>query len=393
MKAYLNTEEAAAYLGIKERKLYELVANGGVPCSKVTGKWLFPRLALDRWIEAGLTRPLGFAPVAPSPIIGGSHDPLARMGGATIELRSCPSERRVRGGIAQAGCQRSRHRCDPPAWREGRRRGCQQRRGRIDGVALGRGRHRFPAARAGSAATHRQSARLRIPEGGHSGRRSHRPAPGRRGRRAIAGSIAALGMASIPRRSPVPHASTPRATTSHSRSRRARPIAGSRRGRFAAATGPHVLAADLGALRPGDAPPHLLRTRPAGPAGLRAIGGMPEACRGSGRSGPLGCGARSDSRDDKGASEPQRSPDPVPQGDQARRTYDRALERGRGPSGGGDCHSAPRISRLNHGAQNRPCGLCPRSRGRNATGASAACNDPSARGEAASPCRPAAMRS
>ena len=43
MKAYFSTEEAAAYLGIRERKLYELVAQAAVPCSKVTGKWLFPR--------------------------------------------------------------------------------------------------------------------------------------------------------------------------------------------------------------------------------------------------------------------------------------------------------------------------------------------------------------
>jgi excisionase family DNA binding protein len=76
MQAYLNTEDAAAYLGIKERKLYELVAHGGVPCSKVTGKWLFPRAALDRWVEAGLAYPDGFTPADPPPIIGGSHDPL-----------------------------------------------------------------------------------------------------------------------------------------------------------------------------------------------------------------------------------------------------------------------------------------------------------------------------
>jgi putative molybdopterin biosynthesis protein len=73
-KFYLNTEEAAAYLGIGERKLYELVANRAVPCSKVTGKWLFPRGALDRWVEAGIASPHGFAAHAPPPIIGGSHD-------------------------------------------------------------------------------------------------------------------------------------------------------------------------------------------------------------------------------------------------------------------------------------------------------------------------------
>ncbi len=76
MATYLNTDEAAAYLGIKERKLYELVANGAVPCSKVTGKWLFPVAALDRWIEAGLAHPEGYSPASPPPIIGGSHDPL-----------------------------------------------------------------------------------------------------------------------------------------------------------------------------------------------------------------------------------------------------------------------------------------------------------------------------
>jgi excisionase family DNA binding protein len=76
MRAYLSTEEAAAYLGIRERKLYELVSQGAVPCSKVTGKWLFPRVALDRWIEQGMIQPPGQAPASAPPIIGGSHDPL-----------------------------------------------------------------------------------------------------------------------------------------------------------------------------------------------------------------------------------------------------------------------------------------------------------------------------
>ena len=44
----LTTTEAADYLRIKERKLYELVADGAIPCTKVTGKWLFPRADLDR---------------------------------------------------------------------------------------------------------------------------------------------------------------------------------------------------------------------------------------------------------------------------------------------------------------------------------------------------------
>ncbi len=72
----LTTAEAADYIRIKERKLYELVADGAIPCTKVTGKWLFPRGDLDRWLLAGMARPLGVVPADPPPIVGGSHDPL-----------------------------------------------------------------------------------------------------------------------------------------------------------------------------------------------------------------------------------------------------------------------------------------------------------------------------
>src|SRR5688572_20138434 len=74
MPELLTTDEAATYLRLSERKLYELVANGAVPCSKVTGRWLFPKAALDRWVLAGLAQPSALAP--PPPIVGGSHDPL-----------------------------------------------------------------------------------------------------------------------------------------------------------------------------------------------------------------------------------------------------------------------------------------------------------------------------
>jgi putative molybdopterin biosynthesis protein len=93
---YLNTEEAAVYLGISERKLYELVAGGSVPCSKVTGKWLFPRAAIDRWIEAGMAKPFGLLAQEAPAIIGGSHDPLlewaARRSGSSLALLSVGSE-------------------------------------------------------------------------------------------------------------------------------------------------------------------------------------------------------------------------------------------------------------------------------------------------------------
>jgi putative molybdopterin biosynthesis protein len=76
MPELLTTDEAAEYLRLSERKLYELVAERAVPCSKVTGRWLFPRAALDRWVSAGLITPAALAQVAAPPIVGGSHDPL-----------------------------------------------------------------------------------------------------------------------------------------------------------------------------------------------------------------------------------------------------------------------------------------------------------------------------
>jgi putative molybdopterin biosynthesis protein len=76
MAELLTTEEAANYLRLSERKLYELVANGAVPCTKVTGKWLFPKAALDRWLAAGYAGPPAFASAPVPAIIGGSHDPL-----------------------------------------------------------------------------------------------------------------------------------------------------------------------------------------------------------------------------------------------------------------------------------------------------------------------------
>lgn len=81
----LTTTEAATYLRIKERKLYELVAEHQIPCTKVTGKWLFPRADLDRWLLAGLLRPPGAIPDEPPPIVGGSHDPLLQW--ALLESR------------------------------------------------------------------------------------------------------------------------------------------------------------------------------------------------------------------------------------------------------------------------------------------------------------------
>jgi putative molybdopterin biosynthesis protein len=73
---FLTTSEAADYLRLGERKLYELVTSGAIPCSKITGKWLFPRHELDLWVLSGLARPGGMIAADPPSIVGGSQDDL-----------------------------------------------------------------------------------------------------------------------------------------------------------------------------------------------------------------------------------------------------------------------------------------------------------------------------
>jgi putative molybdopterin biosynthesis protein len=51
MKKLLSTRDVAAFLGINEKMVYSLVSEKGLPASKVTGKWLFPKHLVEQWIE------------------------------------------------------------------------------------------------------------------------------------------------------------------------------------------------------------------------------------------------------------------------------------------------------------------------------------------------------
>ena len=76
MPDLMTTREVADYLRIKERKIYEMVRDGAIPSTRVTGKWLFPRHLIDLWLVDGTEGPeTGPTPQAP-PIVAGSHDPL-----------------------------------------------------------------------------------------------------------------------------------------------------------------------------------------------------------------------------------------------------------------------------------------------------------------------------
>jgi len=73
----MNTREVAEYLRIKERKVYDLVRERRIPCTRVTGKWLFPRNLIDLWIAEGTEFPGSVRTAAqPPPVVVGSHDPL-----------------------------------------------------------------------------------------------------------------------------------------------------------------------------------------------------------------------------------------------------------------------------------------------------------------------------
>jgi len=77
LKELMTTREVAEYLRIKERKVYELVRTRRIPCSRVAGKWLFPRILIDLWVvqnSEGMQH--AKTTMVPPPIIGGSHDPL-----------------------------------------------------------------------------------------------------------------------------------------------------------------------------------------------------------------------------------------------------------------------------------------------------------------------------
>ena len=50
-KQYLNTKEVAALLHVNEKVVYNLVGEKGLPATKVTGKWLFPRHLVEEWLD------------------------------------------------------------------------------------------------------------------------------------------------------------------------------------------------------------------------------------------------------------------------------------------------------------------------------------------------------
>ncbi len=51
---YLNTKEVARFLQVNEKIIYSLINQKGLPATKITGKWLFPRRLVEEWLETNL---------------------------------------------------------------------------------------------------------------------------------------------------------------------------------------------------------------------------------------------------------------------------------------------------------------------------------------------------
>jgi excisionase family DNA binding protein len=76
MSDYYTTRELAALLRVKERKIYDMAAQGVLPLRRVTGKLLFPRQEISDWLGLKATA-LAAAPEREKPLIAsGGHDPL-----------------------------------------------------------------------------------------------------------------------------------------------------------------------------------------------------------------------------------------------------------------------------------------------------------------------------
>lgn len=51
MTQFLSTREVARLLNVNEKMVYGLVSEKGLPASKITGKWLFPKNLVEQWVE------------------------------------------------------------------------------------------------------------------------------------------------------------------------------------------------------------------------------------------------------------------------------------------------------------------------------------------------------
>jgi putative molybdopterin biosynthesis protein len=80
MEKLLSTREVAELLGVNEKMVYTLINEKGLPATRITGKWLFPKNLVEQWVESrtiNYPQPPGSAVDIPNLLlIAGSNDIL-----------------------------------------------------------------------------------------------------------------------------------------------------------------------------------------------------------------------------------------------------------------------------------------------------------------------------
>jgi excisionase family DNA binding protein len=110
IKIMLNTRQVAEFLDINEKMVYSLITEKGLPATKVTGKWLFPKHLVEQWLEVStINYPKAINPLPPYHgllIICGSNDLLLEK---TLSLfnRQFPEHAAVFGNMGSSAGLRS----------------------------------------------------------------------------------------------------------------------------------------------------------------------------------------------------------------------------------------------------------------------------------------------
>jgi len=106
VRSLLSTKEVAQLLDVNEKMVYGLIAEKGLPATKITGKWLFPKHLVEQWIENATQNYPPKTPALPPYhgmlITAGSDDPLLEQ---TLNLfnKTYPKHLAVYGNVGSFG--------------------------------------------------------------------------------------------------------------------------------------------------------------------------------------------------------------------------------------------------------------------------------------------------
>jgi len=106
MTKLLSTKEVASLLGIHEKNVYKLITEKGLPATKVTGKWLFPKHLVQQWVENNtINYPHQESLVFRAPtlfVVAGSNDILLDRS-LSLFMRQYPDYTAVFGNLGSMG--------------------------------------------------------------------------------------------------------------------------------------------------------------------------------------------------------------------------------------------------------------------------------------------------